>query len=137
MLNARELHRMMNATANIPLCLVAGNYVYGLITPLKIPPSFNIPIIMEKYNCKVFWKKLKLIKLGQACELTTFRTLCRKIYYLLYNFINIIFLLNTNWHSQQVAIAIINLNQNNHPNQTSVIISTTITMKELLFIQPV
>lgn len=44
---ARELQRIMNATANLPLCLVAGNYVYGLITPLKIPPPFNIPIIME------------------------------------------------------------------------------------------
>lgn len=48
-------------------------------------------------------------------SLDSILNILEKIYYLLHNIINTIFLLNTNCHSQQIAIAIIDLNQNNHP----------------------
>lgn len=48
----------MQATWELPLCLVTSKYVYGLITPLKIVPSIYIPVIMEEHDCVVLVKKL-------------------------------------------------------------------------------
>lgn len=49
----------------LPLSLVSSYYVYGFVTPIKIPPSIHFAIIMEQYNSKVLYKKLNSPKLGK------------------------------------------------------------------------
>lgn len=124
----------MKATTNLPLCLVLGNYVYGIATPLKIPPPINIPIIMEQNDGKVFWKKLKSIKLGQVSLDVTLNITAEKcITYLFHNSINTILLLNTNRNSQQVTMAIIiDLNQNNHPKSQKIYMSSSTQLSQLM-----
>ena len=102
------MKHIMKLTTNLLLCLVRWNCVYGLITPLKIPPPINIAIVMELNDGKILWKKLKLMELGKEHHNDNiFNIKEKKIYYLLQKSINIILLLNANWNGQQVTMPIV------------------------------
>lgn len=53
-----SLKMALDEKDKLPFSLVLCNYMYGLWTPLKIPPFIHISIVMEKNNREIRWKKL-------------------------------------------------------------------------------